>query len=74
MITMDFVDGLPQSSKFNCLLVIVDKRTKFSYFLPLAHPYTMAKVAQLYMHQIYKFLQDSWVPRLDHLGQGSDLH
>ena len=51
---MDFIDGLPQSGKFNCLWVVVDKRTKFSYFLPLAHPYTAAKVAQLYMSQIYK--------------------
>lgn len=53
LITMDFIDGLPQSGAFNCLWVIVDKRTKFAHFLPLAHPYTAAKVAQLYMHQIY---------------------
>lgn len=53
MITMDFIDGLPQSGRFNCVWVIVDKRTKFAYFLPLAHPYTAAKVAQLYMAQIY---------------------
>uniref|UniRef100_A0A453T401 Integrase catalytic domain-containing protein n=1 Tax=Aegilops tauschii subsp. strangulata TaxID=200361 RepID=A0A453T401_AEGTS len=54
MISMDFVDGLPQSSKFNCMLVIVDKRTMFAYFLPLAHPYTTISVAQLYLHQVYK--------------------
>ena len=54
MISMDFADGLSQSSKFNCLLVIVDKRTKFAYFLPLAHPYTAASVTQLYLHQVYK--------------------
>lgn len=53
MITMDFIDGLPQSGKFNCLWVIVDKRTKFAYFLPIAHPYTAAKVALLYMNNIY---------------------
>uniref|UniRef100_A0A8R7VFL3 Integrase catalytic domain-containing protein n=1 Tax=Triticum urartu TaxID=4572 RepID=A0A8R7VFL3_TRIUA len=54
MISMDFMDGLPQSSKFNCLLVLVNKRTKFAYFLPLAHPYTAALAAQLYMNQIYR--------------------
>ncbi|XP_073357893.1 uncharacterized protein [Aegilops tauschii subsp. strangulata] len=54
MISMDFIDGLPQSAQFNCLLVIVDKRTKFAHFLPLAHPYTASKVALLYMNQIYK--------------------
>ena len=51
---MDLIDGLPQSAQFNCLLVIVDKHTKFAHFLPLAHPYTTAKVALLYMNQIYK--------------------
>uniref|UniRef100_A0A453RBY7 Integrase catalytic domain-containing protein n=1 Tax=Aegilops tauschii subsp. strangulata TaxID=200361 RepID=A0A453RBY7_AEGTS len=54
IITMDFIDGLPQSSQFNCLLVLVDKRSRFAHFLPLAHPYIAAKVAQLYMSQIYK--------------------
>uniref|UniRef100_A0A453NI67 Integrase catalytic domain-containing protein n=1 Tax=Aegilops tauschii subsp. strangulata TaxID=200361 RepID=A0A453NI67_AEGTS len=54
MISMDFVEGLPQSSRFNCLLVIVDKRTKFSYFLPLSHPYTATSVAQLFIQQVYK--------------------
>lgn len=53
-ISMDFIDGLPQSGAFNCLLVIVDLRTKFAHFLPVAHPYTAAKIAQVYMHQIYR--------------------
>uniref|UniRef100_A0A8R7UGC7 Integrase catalytic domain-containing protein n=1 Tax=Triticum urartu TaxID=4572 RepID=A0A8R7UGC7_TRIUA len=54
LITMDFVDGLPQSGQFNCLLVVVDKHTRFAHFLPLAHPYTASKVALLYMQQLYK--------------------
>ena len=54
LITMDFVGGLPQSGKHNCLWVIVDKRTRYAHFLPLAHPYTASKVAQLYMTHIYK--------------------
>lgn len=53
MITMDFIDGLPQSGQHNCILVIVDKFTKFAHFLPLAHPYTAAKIALLYMNRIY---------------------
>ena len=51
---MDFIDGLPQSGKHNCIRVIVDKRTKFAHFLPLAHPYTAAKVALLYMNSVYR--------------------
>lgn len=54
MITMDFVEGLPQSGKFNCLWVIVDNCTKFAHFLPLTHPYTTAKVALLYMNNMYR--------------------
>lgn len=53
-ISMDFIDGLPQSGNSNCILVIVDKFTKFAHFLPLAHPYIAAKVALLYMTHIYK--------------------
>ena len=54
LITMDFVDGLPQSGQYKCLLVVVDKRTWFAHFLPQAHPYTTSKVALLYMQQLYK--------------------
>lgn len=53
MITTDFIAGLPQSGKFNCLWVVVDKRTKFAHFLPLSHPYTASKMALLYMNIIY---------------------
>lgn len=51
---MDFIDGLPQSGKFNCIWVIVDKLTKFAHFLPLAHPYMASKAALLYMTRVYK--------------------
>lgn len=51
---MDFIDGLPQSGKINCLWVIVDKRTNFAHFLPLAHPYTASKVELIYMSSIYR--------------------
>lgn len=50
---MDFIDGLPQSRHVNCILVIVDKFTKFAHLLTLAHPYTASKVALLYMNQVY---------------------
>ena len=49
MITMDFIDGLPQSGQHNCIWVLVDRMTKFAHFLPLAHPYTASRVAQLFM-------------------------
>jgi hypothetical protein len=34
-ISMDFISGLPKSEGFEVILVIVDRLTKFAYFLPL---------------------------------------
>lgn len=53
MITMDFIDGLPQSGQYNCIWVLVNRMTKFAHFLPLAHPYTASRVALLFMQRIY---------------------
>ena len=52
--TMDFIDGLPPSRHYNCLLVVVDKLTKYAHFLPLRHPYTASTVAELFVGNIYK--------------------
>lgn len=54
VVTMDFIDGLPSSGKFNCILVVVDKFTRYAHFLALSHPFTAAKVAHSYLENIYK--------------------
>lgn len=54
VVTMDFIDGLPQSNRFNCILVVVDKFTRYAHFLPLSHPFTVAKVAHSYLDNVYK--------------------
>src|SRR6185437_13277432 len=33
IISMDFIEGLPKSKGKNCILVVVDKFTKYSHFL-----------------------------------------
>lgn len=53
-VTLDFIDGLPQSNKANCILVVVDKFTRYVHFLPLSHPFTAAKVAHSYLDNVYK--------------------
>ena len=42
---MDFVEGLPKSQLKDVVLVVVDRFTKFVHFVPLSHPYSVAKVA-----------------------------
>ncbi|KAE8654131.1 Thioredoxin superfamily protein [Hibiscus syriacus] len=54
IISMDFIEELPTSLKKNCILVIVDKFTKYNHFLPLAHPYSAAEVAKLYLDNVHK--------------------
>ena len=53
-VSLDFVEGLPKSQGYEVTLVVVDRLTKYSHFVPISHPYSAAKVASLYMHNIFK--------------------
>lgn len=54
VISLDFIEGLPKSSKKNSILVVVDHLTKYGHFLGLSRPYTTQEVAQEYMTHVYK--------------------
>jgi hypothetical protein len=53
-ISMDFVEGLPTSSKQNVILVIVDRFTKYVHFISLSHPYMASRVAALFLQHVFK--------------------
>jgi transposase InsO family protein len=54
VVTMDFISGLPISHKYNCIMVVVDKFSKYAHFLALAHPFSALTVAKLYFSEVYK--------------------
>lgn len=53
-ITMDFIDGLPQSRGFDSIFVIVDRFSKYAHFIPLRHPYTAITVATAFVKEVVR--------------------
>ena len=53
-VSKDFVEGLPSSSRENCIMVIVDKFFKYANFLSLSHPFILLTIAKLFKNNIYK--------------------
>lgn len=54
VISMDFIEGLPRSASYNSIMVVVDKFSKYSHFVPLAHPLTALQIAQAFVSNIFK--------------------
>lgn len=53
-ITMDFITTLPNSQGKEVILVVVDKLTKYSHFIPLACPFTVQTMFEALMDNVIK--------------------
>ena len=51
--TIDFLEGLSRSKGRNCVLVMVDRLTKYSHFI-LSYPFTTKEVARMFLDNVVK--------------------
>jgi transposase InsO family protein len=51
---MDIIEGLPKSENRDLILVVVDRFTKYAYFISMKHPTTAQIVAKAFTHNIFK--------------------
>jgi hypothetical protein len=53
-ISIDFIEGLPKVAGKSMILTVVDRFSKYAYFIPLGHPYTAASVARAFFDGIVR--------------------
>jgi hypothetical protein len=51
---MDFIEGLFKSNDKKIIFMVMDKFSKYTYFITLAHPYSTTTVATIFMDNVYK--------------------
>lgn len=53
-ISLEFIKGLPSSNSYDTILVVVDRFSKYNYFLALSHPFSCKIVAALFCREIVR--------------------
>ena len=49
-----FIDGLPKSERYDTILVVVDRFSKYAHFIPLHHPFNAQVVAHAIFDNVVK--------------------
>ena len=57
---MDFIEGLPKAGGMNVIMVVVDRLSKYAYFVTMKHPFSAKQVA---MEFIDKIVQRHGIPK-----------
>ncbi|KAD3336176.1 hypothetical protein E3N88_31695 [Mikania micrantha] len=52
-VSIDFIVGLPPH-RFDTILVVVDRLSKYAHFIPLSHPFTAKGVAAIFCKEIIR--------------------
>lgn len=53
-ISLDFISGLFRSEAMDCVLVVVDRFSKYGHFVGFKHPFTARTVAQIFSKEIIR--------------------
>lgn len=53
-ISMDFIMGLPSCKGKSVIFVVVDRLSKYAHFMALAHPFTVATLAHVFVDNVFK--------------------
>ncbi|TYK07870.1 retrotransposon protein, putative, unclassified [Cucumis melo var. makuwa] len=52
--TMDFIEGLPKAGVVNVIMVVVDRLSKYAYFITLKHSFSAKQVAAVFIDKIVR--------------------
>jgi hypothetical protein len=53
-ISIDFITGLPKAKGYKAILVVVDRLSKYSHFIPLKHPYTARSIGEVFSREVIR--------------------
>jgi hypothetical protein len=53
-VAMDFITGMPSSRGFTVIMVVIDRLTKYSHFVPQKSDYSSKSVAEAFMEHVVR--------------------